>query len=75
MQGCLICQRLNNGERYIYVGDGKLFEVEAIGTFRLLLKTGYYLDLKDTFLVPYFRWNLVFVSVLDKFRYCCSFGN
>ena len=50
-------------------------EVKAIGTFRLLLRTGYYLDLKDTFFVPSFRRNLVSVSVLYKFDYCCSFGN
>ena len=41
----------------------------------MLLGTGFYFDLKDTFVVPSFRRNLVSVSLLDKFGYCCSFGN
>ena len=57
------------------MGDGKSVEVEAIGHFRLLLGTGYFLDLLDTFIVPSFRRNLVSVSLLDKFGYFCSFGN
>ena len=57
------------------MGDGKSVEVETIGHFRLLLGIDRYLDLKDTFVVPSFRWNLVSVSVLDKFGYHCSFEN
>jgi len=57
------------------VGDEKSVEVEAIGHFRLLLGTGLYLDLKDTFIVLSFRQNLVSVSLLDKFGYHCSLGN
>ena len=36
-KGCLSCRKPNDGERYIFVGDGKKVEVEAIGTFRLFL--------------------------------------
>ena len=75
MQGCLSCRKPNDGERYIFVGDGKKVEVETIGIFRLLLKSGIYLDLNETFVVPFFRRNLVYISVLDKFGYSCSFGN
>ena len=50
-------------------------EVEAIGHFRLLLCTGFYLDMKDTVVVPSFRRNLVSVSYLEKLGYLCSFGN
>ena len=75
MQGCLSCRKPSDGERYIYVGDGKPVEVEAIGTFRLLLRTGFYLDLIETFVVPSFRRNLISISALDKFGYSCSFGN
>ena len=57
------------------MGDGKSVEVEAIGNFRLLLKTGIYLDLKETFIVPSFRGNLVSIFVLDKLGYTCSFEN
>ena len=74
MQGCLSYQKPNDGERYIFVGDGKV-EVEAIGTFRLLLKSGTYLDLNETYVVPSFRRNFVSISILDKFGYTCSFGN
>jgi len=55
--------------------NGKSVEVEAIGHFRLLLGIGLYLDLRDVFIVPSFRRNLVYVSLLDKFGYHCSFGN
>ena len=75
MQGCLSCRKPNDGETYIFVGDGKKVEVEAIGTFRLFLKSGTYLDLNETYVVPSFRRNLVSISILDKFGYTCSFGN
>ena len=75
MQSCLSCQKPSDGERYIYVGDGNPVEVEAIGTFRLLLRTGFYLDLIKAHVVPSLRQNLVYVPVLDTSGYCCSFGN
>nr|KAJ0213750.1 hypothetical protein LSAT_V11C400160130 [Lactuca sativa] len=75
MQGCLNYRKPNDVERYIYVGDGKQVEVKAIGTFRLLLDTGVYLDFQDTCIIPSFRRNLVSVSKLDKSGYYCSFGN
>ena len=75
IQGCLSCRNPNDGERYIFVGDGKKVEVEAIRTFRLFLKSGTYLDLNETYVVPSFRRNLVSISILDKFGYTCSFGN
>jgi len=49
--------------------------VETIGTFRLQLKTGFYLDLFETFVVPSFRRNLISISSLDKFGFSCSFRN
>ena len=63
------------GEKYIFVGNGKSVESEAIGHFRLLLGTDFYLKLKDTFVLSSFRRNLVFVSVLNKFGYHYSFRN
>ena len=33
------------------------------------------MDLKETYIVPSFRRNLVSISVLDKFGYSCSYGN
>ena len=55
MQGYLSYRKPNDIERYIYVGDGKKVEIEAIGKFRLLLITESYLDLDETFIVPSFR--------------------
>ena len=55
IKGCLSYQKPIDYERWIYVGDGKSVEVETIRHFRLLLCTGFYLDLKDTFVVPSFR--------------------
>ena len=74
MQGSLSYRALNDAEIFIYVGDGKSVEVEAIGHFRLLLTIVIYLDLKETFIVSSFRRNLVSISVLDKLDYTCSFG-
>ena len=69
MQGCLSNRAPNDAKRFIYVGDGKSVEVEATGHFRLLLKTRIYFDLKETFIVPSFRWNIVSIYVLDKLGY------
>ena len=75
MQGCLWSRRPSDDERFIFVGDDNKVAVEAIGTFRLLLKTGFNLDLFETFVVPSFRRNLISVSMLDKSGFSCSFGN
>ena len=53
----LSLEPLNDAKRFINVGDGKMAKVEALGTFRLLLKIGVYLDLEETYVVPSFRRN------------------
>ena len=50
VQGCLSYRLPSDAQRCIYVGDGKTVAVEAIGHFRLLTKTGCYLNLLDTLL-------------------------
>jgi hypothetical protein len=62
MQGFRSYRKLKDGERYIYVGDDNKAEVEAIGYFRLLLRTGLYLNLFDTFVVSSFIRNLISIS-------------
>ena len=57
------------------MGNDKTTKVEAIKTFRLLLKMSVYLDLKEPYVVRSFRRNLISISVLNKFGYYCSFGN
>ena len=75
MQGCLRSLIPTDGERYIYVGNGNKVALKAIGLFRLLLDSRCTLDLEETFVVPSFRRNLIYVSCLDKYGYFCSFGN
>jgi len=43
--------------------------VEAVGTFRIVLSTGYVLDLEQTFYVPSFSRNLISVSKLISLGY------
>ena len=50
-------------------------EVEAIGTFRLLLRTGYFLDLKDIYVVLSLDGIWFMFLYWISFGYCCSFGN
>jgi GAG-pre-integrase domain/Integrase core domain len=75
MQGCRNYRKPRDDERYIYVGNDNKAEVEAIGHFRLLLKTGLYFDLLDTFVVPSFRRNLISIFALDKLSFSCLFGD
>ncbi|KAL8157842.1 hypothetical protein AgCh_002526 [Apium graveolens] len=75
MQGFLWSRPPIDAERFIYVGNDNKVSVEAVGTFRLLLKTGIYLDLFETFVVPSFRRNFISISCLEKYGYTCSFGN
>jgi hypothetical protein len=39
--------------------------VEAVETFRIILKSGYVLDLENVFFIPKFSRNLIYVSILD----------
>jgi hypothetical protein len=39
------------------------------------MKTDLYLNLFDTFVVPSFRRNLIYISALDKLDFSCSFGD
>ena len=49
--------------------------MEAIGTYRLILDIGFYLDLLDTFYVPSISRNLISLSKLDVVGYSFKFGN
>jgi hypothetical protein len=75
MKGWWNYRKPRDDEKYIYVGDGNKAEVETIGHFRLFMKTDLYLDLFDTFVVPSFRRNLIFIFTLDKLGFSYSFGD
>ena len=66
MQGCLRNRMPTDGEKYIYVGNDNKVAVNVIGIFILQLDSSCTLDLDETFVVPLFRRNLIFVSCLDK---------
>ncbi|RDY14722.1 hypothetical protein CR513_00168, partial [Mucuna pruriens] len=61
-------------EKFIFLSDDNKVTVEAIETFRFQLKIEFHLDLFKIFVVSYFRQNLIFISILDKFDFF-SFGN
>ena len=49
--------------------------IEGIGTYRLILDTGYHLYLLQTFYVPSVSRNLVSLSKLDVFGFNFKFGH
>jgi len=51
------------------MGNKEKVPVEAVGTYRLILDTGYHLDLMDTFYVPSITRNLISLSKLDVVGY------
>jgi len=57
------------------MGNKEKVLVEAIGTYRLILGTGYHLDLMDIFYVPSITRNLISLSKLDIAGYSFKFGN
>jgi hypothetical protein len=65
MQIFLNTRKPASNEQRVY-SENKLFShVEAVGTFRLILKTGYVLDLENVFFIPCFSRNLISVSKLN----------
>jgi hypothetical protein len=49
--------------------------VETVGTFKLILKTGYVLDLENVFFIPCFSRNLISISKLDVIGFSFWFIN
>jgi len=49
--------------------------VEVVGSYRLILDTGFYLDLMDIFYVPSISRNLVSLSKFDVVGYSFISGN
>ena len=69
---CLHCRKPISEEKCVFKGIDTSARVEGFGTFRFLLNIGHFVYLIDTFVVPTFRRNLVFVSTLDKFGHTCT---
>ncbi|KAH9667906.1 hypothetical protein KPL70_021226 [Citrus sinensis] len=73
MQGFLNHRKLMESERAIYSGNKMPSRVEAVGTYRLALNSGFVLDLDKTFYIPSFSRNLVSVSRLLPFGFGFNF--
>ncbi|GJZ20337.1 putative RNA-directed DNA polymerase [Tanacetum coccineum] len=74
LEGFLSKRMLQKGERTIRVGDGYERHVEAVGTLKLILKSGFIMYLKDTLCVPSITWNLISVPKLLLHDYELMFG-
>ena len=57
------------------MGNGIEVDIEAIGTFLLVLDSGFILNLVNTAYVLVFTRNLISISLLDSYGYEFKFGN
>ena len=64
-QGFLTIQPIKESEKFLFIGNRMKAQVEGIGTYRLILDTGYRLDLEKCLYVPECARNLISVSRLD----------
>ena len=69
LQGYLTSKRLSKGERTITLGNRTKVEIEFIGTLRLILDTGFIMDLVYIVYVAIFTRNLISVPRLDSYGY------
>jgi hypothetical protein len=75
LQGFLKTRKPIRSEQRVYSGNKLFSPVVAVGTYRLILKTGYVLDLENVFYIPSFSRNLISISKLDVFGYGFWFIN
>ncbi|KAF7831627.1 Retrovirus-related Pol polyprotein from transposon TNT 1-94 [Senna tora] len=75
LQGFLSQRKSVGNEQYIYSGNKMGSHVEAIGTCRIILDTGFVLNLERTFYVPSFSRNLISISRLVPFGLSFEFSN
>ncbi|WVZ04530.1 hypothetical protein V8G54_025336 [Vigna mungo] len=65
MQGFLSIQPIKGTEKYLYMGNIMKAHIEGIRTYRLILDTGYCLNLEKCLYVPGCARNLISVAKLD----------
>ena len=75
MQGFLTIQTIKSNESFVFMGNRNKVPVKGIGTYRLVLDTGHYLDLFQTLYVPTFSRNLVSLPKLDVAGFVFKFGS
>jgi hypothetical protein len=75
LQGFLSMRMLQKGERKLKVANGLEAKVETVGTLRLILKSGFILDLHDVVYIPSMIRNLISIFRLDACGFIFQFGN
>ena len=73
MQGFLNQRKPTESECSIYSGNRISSHVEAVGTYRLVLRSGFVLNLENSFFVPSFSRNLISVSRLLPYGFSFKF--
>ena len=73
MQGFLNQRKPTKSECSIYSGNQIISHVEAIGTYRLVLRSSFVLNLEKTFFVPSFSRNLISVSRILPYSFSFKF--
>ena len=74
-QGFLTIQPIKESEKFLFMGNRMKAQVEGIGTYILILDTGYRLDLEKCLYVPECARNLISVSRLDILGFDFRIGN
>ena len=74
-QGFLSIQPIRRSDQFLYMGNIMKARIEGIGTYHLILDTGYHLDLEKCLYVPECARNLVSVAKLDKLGFKFEIGN
>ena len=62
-------------ESFLFMGNRMKSRIEPVGTYRIVLDTGYYLDLEKCLYVPDCSRNLVSVSRLDVLGFDFRIGH
>ena len=73
LQGMRNLRKPVESEQCIYSGNKMRSHVEAVGTCRLVLSSGFILNLEKTFYIPSFSRNLISVSRLVPLGYSFNF--
>ena len=75
MQGYLNFHQMPESESFLFMGNRMKARIEGVGTYRIMLDTGYCLDLEKCLYVPDCSRNLVSVSRLDVLGFDFRIGH
>lgn len=75
IQGFISRRRPSKDEKYLFMGNNMKVDVEFIGDVILHLDSGFRMTLYNAFYVPFFKRNLVLVSIQDNLRYSFELKN